>query len=103
MFVSKTIYNKPYTTNQKPKKKIKLKEERNKIHEIKNKLNGNKQREKYLQKNLGFQFSTLDHSQFLQEGMQEGNIRFFNNNNTLIAIVRKGKGSVKNLVPKIEK
>jgi len=29
MFVSKTIYNKPYTTNQKPKK-IKQKKQKNK-------------------------------------------------------------------------
>ncbi len=51
MFVSKTIYNKPCTTNQKPKR-LKQKKQRNKRHEIKKKKNGNKEREKYLVKKL---------------------------------------------------
>jgi len=55
MFVSKTIYNKSCTTNQKPKR---LKQKRNKKCEIKNLKNGNKQREKYLLKK--YKFSILD-------------------------------------------
>ncbi len=50
-FVSKTIYNKLYTTNQKPKK-LKQKKQKNKRHI------GNKEKEKYLLKK--YNFSTLD-------------------------------------------
>jgi len=65
--------------HHKPKaKNIKTKKQRNKIHEIKKKLNENKQREKYLQKNISFLFLTPNHSQFLQKGMQRGSTRFFN-------------------------
>jgi len=46
MFVSKTICNKPCTTNQKQKE---LKQ-KNKKHDIENKRNDNKQREKNLLK-----------------------------------------------------
>jgi len=45
---------------------------------FKNLKNGNKQREKCLLKNIGLRFSIFDHSQFLQERMQGGNIRLFN-------------------------
>jgi hypothetical protein len=50
MFVSKTIYNKPYTTNQKQKE---LKQ-KNKRHEIENRRNGNKQKKKNLLKKYRF-------------------------------------------------
>jgi hypothetical protein len=40
--------------------------------------NENKQRENYLLKNIGFQFLTFNHSQFLEEGMQGGSKKFFN-------------------------
>jgi hypothetical protein len=68
MFISKKNCNKPYTTNQK-KKQLKKK---NKIHEIK------KKGKKPYWKNIGFLFSTFNHSRFLQEGMQGGSTRFFN-------------------------
>ncbi len=77
MFVSKTIYNKPCTTNQKPKK-IKRKNKGIKYMRLKKLKNENKQREKYLLKNKSFLFLTPNHPQFLQKGMQGGNTRFFN-------------------------
>ncbi len=56
MFVSKTIYNKPCTTNQKPRKlKQKKRIEDMKFKKLKNE---NKQREKYLLKK--YRFSIID-------------------------------------------
>jgi len=67
------------TPQNKSKKKLKIKiKQRNKRHEIKNKKNGNKKKEKNLLKKYKFLIFDFRQSQFLQEGMQRGSTRFFN-------------------------
>jgi hypothetical protein len=87
MFVSNFFNNKPSTTNQKPKTQNKKTKKTWFL-----KLNENKQKEKYLLKNASFWFSTLDHSQFLQEGMSGVKYKFFlMNNNTSTVATQRGK------------